>query len=47
MLSHDATHLMISIRLMRANEDLEVKTCGLQLHDKGSEKNKGCCGYGT
>lgn len=31
-------------RLMRANEDLEVKTVGLQLHDKTSEKSKGCCG---
>ncbi|XP_052286750.1 ras and EF-hand domain-containing protein homolog isoform X4 [Dreissena polymorpha] len=30
-------------RLMRANEDLEVKTCGLQLHDKSTERNKGCC----
>ncbi|XP_052802878.1 ras and EF-hand domain-containing protein homolog isoform X5 [Mya arenaria] len=30
-------------RLMRANEDLEVKTCGLQLHDKAAERNNGCC----
>lgn len=30
-------------RLMRANEDLEVKTVGLQLHEKAEEK-KACCG---
>jgi hypothetical protein len=28
---------------MRANEDLEVKTVGLQLHEKAEEK-KACCG---
>lgn len=31
-------------RLMRANEDLEVKTCGLQLTEKNLEKSKSCCG---
>ncbi|XP_060568165.1 ras and EF-hand domain-containing protein homolog isoform X5 [Ruditapes philippinarum] len=31
-------------RLMRANEDLEVKESGLQLHDKTLSKGKGCCG---
>jgi len=30
-------------RLMRANEDLEVKTVGFQLHEKAEEK-KACCG---
>lgn len=30
-------------RLMRANEDMEVKSVGLQLHEKMDEK-KGCCG---
>ncbi|XP_071181991.1 ras and EF-hand domain-containing protein homolog isoform X1 [Mytilus edulis] len=30
-------------RLMRANEDLEVKTVGLQLHEKPEDK-RACCG---
>ncbi|KAK3610932.1 hypothetical protein CHS0354_022199 [Potamilus streckersoni] len=30
-------------RTMRANEDLEVKTVGLQLHDPSKQKS-GCCG---
>lgn len=44
----DGSNILESVteltRLMRANEDLEVKTVGLQLHDKGPEKSKACCG---
>ncbi|KAL4224722.1 hypothetical protein ACF0H5_015419 [Mactra antiquata] len=43
----DGTNISESVaelaRLMRANEDLELKTSGLQLHDK-MEKTSSCCG---
>lgn len=41
--SHVTEAVIELTRLMRANEDLEVKTVGLQLHEKAEEK-KACCG---
>ena len=36
--------LCFCVRLLRINEDLEVKTVGMQLQELRNEKKSSCCG---